>query len=516
MNRNLVTAFGAIAGSRLVIVMVSVVFSPILVRLLGFGSYGEYATVIALFDLLMIPVSSGVISGCRKYIAEDREPPEWQSYVFAYYFRFATLFALLAALSLVAAVQLGLVAQVYAPAYIPYFVLLAVLVIAAQFREYTRRTLMGLKLEHIGEPLNVVFRVVFASTALSLAALGFGVAGVLVGHIVASLFGFGLATVIVSRHLSLTKLLKRLPDTYPTTAMRSFNRRTVVYVFLLTSLYKIDQVLLGAFASSAQVGYYRAALVLVQFLWIVPRSLQSLLLQSTADHWMKGRTDVIEELATRAVRYVLLLTLLLAIGLGALAPVFVPLYYGTAATPAIQSLWILLPGTVGVAVTRPVLTITHAKGDMIVLIAATGAAAVINLVFNCLLIPSFGMSGAALATTLGYGTLPLFQAWGARSSGYRPFTNTRLPQIGITALLSGIGIGSLAVALGSTTLADLGSPAVWGLHQTPIALVIVPPIGFLIYSGLAIATGALDVAELLEILDRVPGPIGSRVRSLSR
>lgn len=512
MNRNLVTAFGAIAGSRLVIVVVSVVFSPLLVRLLGFGRYGEYATVIALFDLLMIPVSSGVISGCRKYIAEDREPAEWQSYVFAYFFRLAAVLALLGSLALVAAVAFGLVGRVYAPTYTPYFVLLAVLVIAAQFREYTRRTLMGLKLEHIGEPLNVVFRVVFAGLALVLAALGFGVVGVLIGQIVASLLGFGLATVIVSQHLSLTKLHKRVPETYPTTAMRSFNHRTVVYIFLLTSLYKVDQMLLGALGSSNQVGYYRAALVLVQFLWFLPRSLQSLLLQSTADHWANGRTDVIEELATRAARYVLLLTLLLAIGLGALAPVFVPMYYGTAATPAIQSLWILLPGTVGFAVTRPLLTITHAKGDMIVLIAATGAAAIINLVGNVLLIPPFGMNGAALATTLGYGTLPLFQVWGARYIGYRPLTNARLPQIGTTTLLSGIGIGGLAVALGTTTLADFGVPSLWELHRIPIALVIVPPVGFLLYSGLAIVTGAIDVEELLEILDRVPR-LGTFVRS---
>ncbi len=513
VNRNLVTAFGAIASSRLAIVLISVAFAPLLVRLLGFESYGAYAAVIALFDLLMIPVSSGVISGCRKYIAEDRDTAEWHSYIFAYYFRRAALLALIAMISLVAAVETGLVGHIYPHAYTPYFVLLAGLVIAAQFREYTRRALMGLKLEHIGEPLNVVYRGVFACLALALAALGFGVAGVLVAQIVASLLGVVLALIILTRHLSLTHLLKRIPDSYPTTAMRSFNYQSVVYIFLLASLYKVDQVLLGTFASGDQVGYYRAALVLVQFLWFVPRSLQSLLLQSTSDLWANGRTDVIEALATRAARYVLLLTMLLALGLGALAPVFVPLYYGTAATPAIQVLWILLPGTVGVAVTRPLLTITHANGDMTVLIAATGAAAVINLVGNMVLIPPFGPSGAAIATTLGYGALPLFQVWGARSVGYRPFKNARLLQIGITTLFSGIGIVGLAVILGTTTFETLGSPVVWGLHRTPLALVVVPPVGFLLYSGLAIATGAITVGELHEILDRVPRPLGSPIRS---
>lgn len=516
MNRNLVRAFGAIAGSRLVIILISIVFAPLLVRLLGFGIYGTYATLIAMFDLLMIPVSSGVNSGVRKYISEGRNADRWQSYVFAYYFRLALVLALLAALALVVSAAAGLIAWVYEPSYTPYVYLLAVLVIAAQLREYTRRTIMGLQLEHIGEPLNVVFRGVFAFSAIAFVVLGFGLAGVFVSQIIASLLVFTIAIVLVSRRLSPTTLIERLPSEYPTTEMFVFNYKTVIYIFLLTSLYKVDQMMVAAFAGSTQAGYYRAALVLVGFLWFLPRSFQSLMIQSTSDHWANDRIDVIEELATRATRYVLLVSLLLAIGLGALAPVFVPLYYGPDSIPAIQPLLILLPGTVGFAIARPLLTITHAKGDMRVLIAATGGAAGLNLVLNALLIPLYGMIGAAFATTIGYGSLPLFQVYGARYIGYHPFSDVRLPQIGITALLSGIVIVGLALVLGSTTLADIGVSSLGEVSQTPIALVVVPPIGFVLYSGLAIATGAIEIEEIIEILDRVPGPLGSSVRSFIR
>jgi O-antigen/teichoic acid export membrane protein len=504
VNRNLVTAFGAIASSRLAIIFISVAFSPLLIRLLGFGTYGTYATLIAMFDLLMIPVSSGINSGVRKYISEDRDTAQWKSYVFAYYFRLALVLALVAALVLVASAVFGLVAWVYEPAYTPYVYLLAVLVIASQLREYTRRTLMGLQLEHLGEPLNVVFRAVFAIVALALAALGFGVAGVFVSQIIASLLVFAIAIVLVSRHLSLTTLIERVPTEYPTTEMFRFNHKTIVYIFLLTSLYKVDQIMVGSLAGSTQAGYYRAALVLAGFLWFLPRSFQSLMLQSTSDHWANERIDTIEELATRSTRYVLLVTLLLAIGLGALAPVVVPLYYGAGATPVVLPLLVLLPGTVGFAVARPLLTITHAKGDMLVLIAATGVAAGINFVLNAVLIPPYGMIGAALATTIGYGSLPLFQVYGARYIGYRPFREARLPQIGITALLSGLVITGMAVVLGSITLADLGITSLWMISRTPIALIIVPPVGFVLYSGLAIATGAIEIEEIVEILDRIP------------
>lgn len=469
-----------------------------------------------MFDLLMIPVSSGINSGVRKYISEKRDVDQWQSYVFAYYFRLALVLALLAALALIISAATGLVAWIYKPSYTPYVYLLAILVIAAQLREYTRRTIMGLQLEHIGEPLNVVFRGIFSFTAIALIVFGFGLAGVFVSQIIASLLVFAIAIALVLRRLSLTTLIKQIPDEYPTTEMFTFNYKTIIYIFLLTSLYKVDQIMIAAFTGSRQAGYYRAALVLVGFLWFLPRSFQSLMIQSTSDYWAKNRIDVIEELATRTTRYVLLVTLLLAIGLGALAPVFVPLYYGSGAAPVVLPLLILLPGTVGFAVARPLLTITHAKGEIWILIAATGAAAGINLVLNALLIPLYGMTGAALATTIGYGSLPLFQVYGARYVGYHPFKNVRLSQIGITALLSGIVIVGLAVVLGPTTLTDLGIASFGIFSRISISLIIVPPVGFVLYSWLALRTGAIEMEEILEILDRVPGSVGSSVRSLKQ
>jgi O-antigen/teichoic acid export membrane protein len=155
-------------------------------------------------------------------------------------------------------------------------------------------------------------------------------------------------------------------------------------------------------------------------------------------------------------------------------------------------------------------------GELRVLIAATGAAASLNVVLNALLIPLYGMSGAALATTIGYGSLSLFQVYGARYIGYQPFRNARLPQIGLTALFSGLVIAGLAGILGSTTLAALGVSLVWGVARTPIALLIVPPIGLLFYAGLALATGAIDIEEIEEILERVPGPISTTIQSLRK
>ncbi|MCL7417476.1 MAG: oligosaccharide flippase family protein, partial [Halalkalicoccus sp.] len=154
MKRTLVTAFISIAGANVAATFLGAVMTPILVRILGPSQYGTYATVMSVFALLMIAVSSGVDSGTRKYLAEDRDDPGWHDNVFGYYFRIATVLALVASALLIAAAQIGVVDATLGEEYAFFFFLLAIITIMAQFREYVRRSLLGLKLEYLSEPLH--------------------------------------------------------------------------------------------------------------------------------------------------------------------------------------------------------------------------------------------------------------------------------------------------------------------------------------------------------------------------
>ncbi|UPM43345.1 oligosaccharide flippase family protein [Halocatena salina] len=516
MKRNLVTAFAAVAGSQVLITIAQALFSPLLIRTLGPTTYGVFGTLSAGFGILMILVSSGINGGVRKYIAEEHEAEMWKNNVFAYYFRLALLFAVIAAIVLVLAAEFGIVGTIFDPRYTPYLYILALLVFAAQFREYVRRTLMGLKLEHIGGMLNVVYKITYYIAAIGLALLGYGVAGVFVGQVLASMIAFVIGFIYISKSLSLKFLFRSTPSDFPRKELFYFNHNSIIYFFLLKTMYEFDILMLSAFTNSTLTGYYRGALTLVQFLWLLPTTLQGLMIQSTSDHWAKERLGKIEELATRSTRYVMLLMLLLAIGLGALASEFVPWYLGTAMEPAVTPLLILLPGTVGFAIARPLLTINQASGNMRTVIVATGVSAVINLLLNFLLIPQYGMLGAALSTSIGYGSLPIFQMWGARVLGYYPFKNARLGRISATAILSASVIAIMSMSFGSTTFADLGPSWLGIFGAIPIAIVIVPPLGFLLYSLIAIATGAIDLGEIFEILVKIPDPVGSTVRPIKR
>lgn len=521
MRRTLVTAFLSIAGANVTVTFIGALMTPILVRILGPSGYGEYATVMSTFALLMIIVSSGVASGTRKYLAENRDEDDWHANVFGYYFRIAALLALVASALLIVAAQVGIVERTLGEEYSFYFLLLALITIMAQFRAYVRRALLGLKLEHLSEPFYVSQKILFFLFAISLAYLGHGVAGVLAGHILTDFILSVGGLLILSRHVSFSKVLGSIPKEFPRKELLNFNNLTIVYIFLLTSLYHVDILMLQAFTTEAQVGYYKAALVLAEFLWLAPKAIQSVMIQSASELWQHDRIERITSLSSKATRYTLLLTTLLALGIAALAPEFVPRYYGAAFEPTITPLLLLLPGTVAFAVARPILSVSHARGEMRVMILATGATATMNLVLNALLIPRFGIEGAAIATSLGYLSLPLFHLWGARNIGYNPLGDIRPVRVSVTAL--GTAIVLVALVLGiegllPAALMTVGLPVVGSVSigSALVAFIVIPPIGLAVYSILTLITGAIHPQEVFEVLSGLPAPINRYAAALER
>ncbi|MCJ0618974.1 polysaccharide biosynthesis C-terminal domain-containing protein [Haloarcula hispanica] len=482
MGRSIFSAFWSVASARVIVMALGAISTPLLTRILGAAQYGQYATILAVFGLLKTLMSSGVVNGAQKYFAEDRELKSWKSYVWAYYSRLAGLLALIVAAGLVFASASGVVGSVFGDEYTIYFYLIALWAIVTQYREFTRRVLMGLHLEKYSEKLRIGQQTTFLIFAIGLAYLNFGVLGVIAGHIISNTLMFAIGLFLVWRYVDIQSTFEPIPDNFPKKELAFFNHSSIVYIFLLTSLYHVDILMLQRTVSDATVGYYKAALVLVELLWVAPQSLQQVLIQSVSDLWRTDAIDEINNMAIKTTRYVLLFTLLCSVGLAALADVFVPFFFGAEYSPAVKPLLFLLPGTLGFAVARPILAITHAKGSMRPLITATGFTAVLNLVLNALLIPSYGTVGAAVATTIGYGSLLVTQTLCAKYIGYNPVSLN----VFLRALLTVVVAGPIIFWLSN-------------LFSGILSLIIVPPIGAIVFIIAAILTGSIPWKDLQEI-----------------
>jgi len=484
MERSIVRGFLSIFGGRVGKLVIGLVSTPIVVRVLGDANYGNYATVLSIMSVMWICVNAGIFDGIRKYVAEDRDSSNWKSDVFVFYLKVGLALAIAAALLVVAATYVGLVAAVFGRGFESYFYLLAVIIVARQLWAIARGTLMGFGFEEFSESIRLVRLILLLSIGVSLALVGFAVEGMLAGRLASTILVAVGGYLLVLRKISPRSVTTSLPQEFPRRELFSFNTLSVVLTLLMASLYHIDVVLLNLWKESSTTGHYKAALVVAQFIWFGPRALQIVLLHSTSELWSNERHEQITELASRATRYSLLLTLLLAIGLASLAEVFIPLYFGESFMPTVAPLLLLLPGTVGFAVTRPIFAIGQGEGSLQILIYATGVAAVINIVLNVALIPRYGMMGAAIATSIGYGSMFGLHIWSARKIGFNPLEDVRFGRVAMTAVPSALAIFLLADAIGSGLL----------------SLVVVPSVGFLVFGTLSYAFGAIDRDEVNELL----------------
>lgn len=509
MKRSITSGILSVASGRAITTMLGILSSPLLYRWMDEGEYGAYATVLAAHSMFMILVSTAISDGVRKYVAETRTNPGWERTVVGFYFRLATLLAALGAVLLALLTYAGVFEVLWGPEFRLYFYVVVGLVITSQYWELARKSLMGLGLERYSEPLKVLYNVAFVVVAVPLVYYGYGVVGALVGQIIATGVAALLGLTVLHSRLSLSGIFEIGSDVLPKREMMGFNSLSIVLVFLMMSLYHVDVMMLKALVPGGMVDHYKAALVFAEFLWFAPVTLQMVFVQSTSELWSQGRGAEVSRIAARTSRYTFLLTAVMALGMAALAEDVVPVYWGPGSEPVIDPLLLLLPGAVGFALARPILAISQGKGELRYPIAATGVAALINAVLNATLIPTYGIQGAAVATSIGYGSMAVFHVWSARRVGFDPLADARYGRIAATTVVAAVPIFLLADAISASVAVPLVGPV-------PVSAAVVPPVGLAVFLVAAMAFRALKPTEMLRILVGFPDPIGSAARLLCR
>lgn len=497
MGHNAKRGFHSMVSGKVIRSIIGLVTLPIMIRVLGPESYGDYAFLMSTFGFLMLFVSPSITEGVQKFIAEDRPQDDWREHVARFYFQLAVLLAGLGSLGVVLGTATGVVDRFFSSEFRIFFYFLASHVLAIQLQNFVRHTMLGLGLESISESLSVVGMILMRCGGIVLAAFGLGVVGFLVSELVAALVVIVTSFWFLRKQIDVTALFHSRPQV-PVRELVSFNALNIVTVVMMVSLYHVDIMMLRVLKDGATTGYYKAALTLAEYIWLVPKALESLMIHSASRLWSKDRNSQIQSLSGSLTRYVFLCTSLLAMGISVLSDSFVPLYFGAEYEASIAALVFLMPGAVGFALARPLYGINKASGRLRPVVLALSFAAVFNLGANYLLIPTYGLVGAALATSLSYGSMFVLQLACARYLGYSPLTSVRPFRLLLT----------VSIACPLIYLID------WALSSDIVSLIIVPPTGFLIFTGTAIGTGAIDIEEIFEYTPSfLTSPLENRLSS---
>jgi O-antigen/teichoic acid export membrane protein len=161
---------------------------------------------------------------------------------------------------------------------------------------------------------------------------------------------------------------------------------------------KLDVFMLNFFLNPASVGYYTLATGLAEFLRYIPQATISVLYPKIASSSKKD----IKEYTPKVCRHIIFLTIVGCLLMGSLAEIIIKFVYGKAFLPALPVFWVFLPGMVFFAITKVLLIDLLGRGRPMVTTVASFIGIFSSILLNFLLIPRYGMFGAAAAGVISY------------------------------------------------------------------------------------------------------------------
>ncbi len=257
-------------------------------------------------------------------------------------------------------------------------------------------TLNGFRRMHLYALLNIVqnVTVVVGSVALVL-LLDMGVMGAVIGFVGPTILVSALCPVLIRDCIGLDASL------WDTAALRA---TTVFgfYVVLGNSIgflnTQVDSILIGYYMNPTEVGIYAVAVLLAQTLTLIPSAVQRVTAPATATLYGKGDIEGVRKLFYSTLKKSFLISVGSATLIAVFGPYIIALLFTEEYLMSYVPLLILLLGYAIDASFGAVGATLSSIGKVHIPFRISAVCGVLNVILNILLIPIFGISGAALAT----------------------------------------------------------------------------------------------------------------------
>ena len=162
--------------------------------------------------------------------------------------------------------------------------------------------------------------------------------------------------------------------------------------------YRLDMFLVALFLTPTAVGYYSIAVGIAEKLWMLPGAIATVLFPRISSLQDKDANNLTPRVARHTFFIVLIISLILAV----LAKPLVEILFGDAFLPSVIPLLILLPGIIALGGAKTLTADLAGRGKPQFGAYAAFVSLAVNIPLNLWLIPKWGISGAAFASTIAY------------------------------------------------------------------------------------------------------------------
>ena len=388
---------GWVLASSIIVLLLHFFQKPIMARFLGPDGLGLFSMAVMIIGIIELIALFGIDGALIKFVAEYKERKEKvdslvssafftilivgiivSSALFVFSDTFANVFDM---------PSLSLLLKIYAfvfPLSLAHGIIVSYFTGLREMRYYA--FIMVLQAS-----LALVFILAFL-------IIGLGVEGAMLGTAFAIFVTVSVAIVIVKKFVRFT-----FSDYKKNTkTLSSFGSRLVGANMINQIYYNIDILMIGYFLTSTDVGYYAVAISLSRFFWLVPRAMATIAYPAISEYWTAGNHQAISKLVDKTTKYCACILMFAGMSVIFFAKDIITFLFTPEFLPAVLPLIILTIGTVTSGILRPIGVIFASTGkvNLVLIISAIGAVG--NVLLNIALIPTYGIIGAAIATTISY------------------------------------------------------------------------------------------------------------------
>ncbi len=397
----IVGKFRAEFAGQLISVASSAILIVTLARLLNPDGYGLLFLAISIFGTVEVFSKLGVAKSGARYITDYNEKD--LSVVpsilkFSFLLNLVVLF-IVSFLFYIIHREIAILFE--EPEIVPLLFLGIFYIIFSTIYLFSRRMLQGfedIRYAALIKSLNKIIRVILA---IGLVFIGYGATGALFGYII----GF-----IISGFIGIMILYIRYYSRQNRTPIDiSLRKRIVKYSGPLTVTdganvldKRVDTLLVGFFLNPTAVAFYMIGKQVVTFIETPMAALGFTLSPTYNSEKVKGNIELAANIYEQALCYALLIYIPAATGLILIAEPFVKIIFGGQYTGAVPVLQVLSVYAVLQAITKLTSNgldfLGRARERAVVMIFTS----ISNVVLNIILIPRFGVVGAAFATLITF------------------------------------------------------------------------------------------------------------------
>ncbi len=368
----------------------------ILARWLGPSDLGLYQMVVTVLDIASLVATLGIGVALIKYVAEYKKDKDKLAQIMTPGLLGSIIPGLIAGISLYA--LSGMIAGIFnTPELAHLLKIIAFTLPISAFVGALVGILNGLRemktysfLAILSSLLSIICIVVFIK-------LGFGITGVIIGMLLATIGAF-IGGIYLSRHLLHLDTKNFINNAKK---LLSFGGRVFAGNTLSRLAEQADIIMIGYFLAARDVGFYSIAVSLSTFFLLVPQAIQRVTYPATSEYWSENNRASIQRMVDKTTKYSAAVLLPIGLGVGFFAKDVVTGIFGEEFIYAVAPLWVLLVAKVITGSTRtPIAGSLGASGRPQLNVMLNAIALVTNIGLNVLLIPRYGILGAAIATTI--------------------------------------------------------------------------------------------------------------------